>query len=170
MEEYSFFVVIIIMIVGIMKIVSSIKEKKKREQAGYYSQNINGGNNAHNQINDRRSVQSVDRQNPSNNNHATVGPVIYYGNSNHNASDVEFKFKYVFKNGGWRAYIIRQPSFNGRDEALAITHRWRDPDNNMYYVCWDTPVTQIKDMQIISKAWADNILEYIATGKRFGPQ
>ena len=38
----------------------------------------------------------------------------------------------------------------------------------MYYVCWDTPIAQIKDMQNVSKFWADNILEYIATGKRFG--
>lgn len=170
MEEYSYIVVMIIVVVGIVSIVKGIMDKKRRDSLNYCLQN---STTSHNDI-QNRAVSRMERQEnaPSsdNNLNITVGPVIYYGNSKHNALDVEFRFKYVYKRGSWRAYIIRQPSFNGRDESLTVTHRYRDTDNNMYYVCWDTPIAQIKDMQNVSKFWADNILEYIATGKRFGPQ
>ena len=162
MEEYSYIVVMIILVVGIVSTVKGIVDKKQRDSSNYRAQNSSTSHNdIQRQVADRMERKMDDTS-------ITVGPVIYYGNSNHNASDVEFRFKYVYKNGSWRAYIIRQPSFNGRDEALTVTHRYRDIDNNMYYVCWDTPIAQIKDMQNVSKFWADNILEYIATGKRFG--
>lgn len=167
MEEYSYVVVMIIVIVGIVSIAKGIADKKRRDSLNYRSQNSNmSQSDIQNQV-----VSRVERQMSNNSSHnsqnTAFGPVIYYGNSNHNATDVEFRFKYVYKNGSWRAYIIRHPSFNGRDEALAVTHRYRDTDNNMYYVCWDTPIIQIKDIQNVSRFWADNILEYIATGKKF---
>ena len=58
------------------------------------------------------------------------------------------------------------PSLGNRDASGATTHRLYD--NGNAYVCWDRPVSSLKDMQTISKAWADNMQEYIATGRRFG--
>lgn len=167
MEIYTILIVLIIVIIGVAKIVYSSMDKNESEATHYSSQRENRSS-----VNQSSSqVENINRIQPNfNKKDIEIGPVIYYGNTNHNAKDVEFRFKYVMKNGSWRAYILRHPSFNGRDESLTITHRYRDPENNLLYVCWDTPLYQIKDIQSVSKAWADNILEYIATGTRFGPQ
>ena len=163
---------IVIIIVGIVKVIFAINEKIKDEQIVNQIRRENRYNSvtSSQSINRNISQIEVNQEVSRDNQKTTVGPVIYYGNSKHNASDVEFRFKYMLVNGGWRAYIIRQPSFKGRNESLSVTHRYRDSNNNMYYVCWDTVITDIKDIQNVSKFWADCILEYIATGKRFGPQ
>lgn len=158
MAEYTIGIVLLIFIVGIIKIICVVRDEHERAAYRYHSRNY------------ARNEQPANRpvaRSSNNNQHATVGPVIYYGNSNHNASDVEFKFLYMYKGGSWRAYIMRQPSLNGRSEDLHSTHRHYDSDNNRHYVCWLNDIAQLKDMQNISKAWADNILEYIATGKTF---
>ncbi|MBQ8642511.1 MAG: hypothetical protein IJ480_09875 [Clostridia bacterium] len=99
---------------------------------------------------------------------AEVGPVVYYANTDNHSADNEFQFHYKKVNGSWRAYIIRMPSLNGRSDESHIIHRYID--NDSYYVCWDRPVNSLVDMQNVSRVWADHITEYIATGKRFGPQ
>lgn len=171
MNEYTMIIVLVIAVVGIVKIIISANEKRQRENyrnRARSSTHMTTTSVSHTLENNNSARHSQNLMNV--NQHDSVGPVIYYGNTNHNARDVEFRFKYVFKNGSWRAYILRHPSFNGRDEALTVTHRYRDHENNMYYVCWDSPVVQLKDMQNVSKFWADSILEYIATGKKFGPE
>lgn len=95
-----------------------------------------------------------------------TGSMIYYANDRYGQTDKEYRFNYRKVGDSWRAYILRMPSLGGRDDSGLITHRLFD--NGRAYVCWDRPVNSLKDMQIISKAWADNIQEYIATGKRFG--
>lgn len=97
---------------------------------------------------------------------APIRPVVYFANNPHRRRDKEYHFNYVKVNGSWRAYILRMPSLGNRDESGVVTHRIFD--NGQPYVCWNRPVTSLKDMQTISKVWADNIQEYIATGKRFG--
>ena len=91
------------------------------------------------------------------------GPVIYYANDAHNNIDREYRFNYKYVGGGWRAYILRTPSFSDRRG----THIHMLSDNGSYYICWDRTVHSIHDMQIISKQWADNYQEYLSTGKSF---
>jgi hypothetical protein len=95
-----------------------------------------------------------------------TGPIIYYANDHHDCRDKEYQFNYKKVGDSWRAYILRMPSLCGRDGNGSVTHRLYD--GNSPYVCWDSPVETLKDMQTISKVWADSIQEYIATGKRFG--
>lgn len=58
------------------------------------------------------------------------------------------------------------PNLGNRSTDGHATHRlW---DGSKPYVCWDSPVNSLGDMQTISRVRADNIQEYIATGKRFG--
>lgn len=95
-----------------------------------------------------------------------TGPMVYYANDRHGSSDREYRFNYKKVNGFWRAYILRPPSFGNRWTDGYTTHRLWDGTNP--YVCWDRPVDSLKDMQSISKIWADCIQEYIATGKTFG--
>ena len=91
-----------------------------------------------------------------------TGILIYFANDRYNLPDREYRFNYRFTNGTWRAYIIRTPDTqNGR----YIPHTLRDGD--MRYICWDTSVTSLKDMQNISRQWADNVQKYIATGTSF---
>ena len=97
---------------------------------------------------------------------AETGPMIYYANDNHGRRDKEYRFNYKKVNGSWRAYILRMPNLGNRSTDGHATHRlW---DGSKPYVCWDSPVNSLSDMQTISRVWADNIQEYIATGKRFG--
>jgi len=95
-----------------------------------------------------------------------TGTVVYYANDRHGRRDKEYRFNYKKVNGSWRAYILRMPSLGGRLSDGCTTHRLYD--NGRPYVCWDSAVTSLRDMQNISKAWADSIQEYIATGKEFG--
>lgn len=92
--------------------------------------------------------------------------MIYYANGNLGRRDKEYRFNYKKVNGSWRAYILRMPNLGNRSTDGHATHRlW---DGSKPYVCWDSPVNSLSDMQTISRVWADNIQEYIATGKRFG--
>ena len=94
--------------------------------------------------------------------------MIYFANGG-DQNDKEYRFKYKKVRGAWRAYITRTPSFRGRDTSGAVTHRYFDTDDhNKPYICWDTPIYSLKDMQAVSRHWADCIQKYIATGERFG--
>ena len=95
-----------------------------------------------------------------------TGPMIYFANDHHGRRDREYRFNYKKVGNSWRAYILRTPSLEGRAPDAAITHKLYD--NGKPYVCWNCDVATLKEMQTISKFWADNIQEYIATGKRFG--
>ena len=95
-----------------------------------------------------------------------TGPMIYFANDRHGRRDKEYQFNYKKVGDSWRAYILKMPSLGSRDSSGAVTHRHFD--NGQPYVCWDRTVTSLKDMQTISRVWANNIQEYIATGKRFG--
>lgn len=97
-----------------------------------------------------------------------TGPMVYFANDLHGRNDREYRFNYKKVNGSWRAYILRMPNLCGRDAGGMATHRLFD--NGQPYVCWDSNVRTLKEMQTISRVWANNIQEYIATGKRFGPQ
>lgn len=96
-----------------------------------------------------------------------TGPMVYYANNPHGRKDCEYRFNYKKVDGSWRAYILRMPSLCGRDGDLHKTHRLTD-GHGSYWVCWDSPVNSLKDMQAISRVWANSVQEYIATGKRFG--
>lgn len=109
----------------------------------------------------------IESMNNVNTNFNESGEIIYFANDNHGSFDKLYKFNYVKHDNYWRAYIIRMPSLNMRNTSQAITHRLHDPDRGDY-VCWDTPINNIRDMINVSKLWADCIQEYIATGKTFG--
>lgn len=97
-----------------------------------------------------------------------TGPMVYYANDQHGRPDREYRFNYVKVDGAWRAYILRMPDLGQRDPGSIPTHRlW---DNGRPYICWNSRVTNLKDMQNISRVWADSVQEYIATGKRFGAE
>ena len=100
-----------------------------------------------------------------NNRFSETGPMVYFANDRHGRRDKEYQFNYKIVGGSWRAYILRMPNIGNRDSSGAVTHRLYD--NGRPYVCWDTPVNSLKDMQTISRVWADNVQEYIATGRIF---
>ena len=124
---------------------------------------------------DGRSTAAQNSRQVQNNRHiplaqrSETGPMVYYANDRHGGTDREYRFNYKKVNGGWRAYILRMPGLGGRDEGSLPTHRLWD-DRNDPYICWDSTVISLHDMQNVSREWADCIQEYIATGKRFGPQ
>lgn len=99
-----------------------------------------------------------------------VGPVNYYANGRHNQKDIWFQFLYKYKKeeGCWLTYILRMPSLRSRSGNLHLTHRYRKDD--VYWICYDPQPTTLKDAEIISRAWADRELEYIATGTPFERQ
>ena len=122
-----------------------------------------------------RTTYTVPRPNVSSGPQRTVqkqltelGPVNYYANERHNQTDKWFQFMYRKVNDQWLTYILRMPSLNGRDGNCHLTHRYKK--DNTYWICYDPQPKTLKEAQIISKAWADRELEYIATGVPFEEQ
>lgn len=116
---------------------------------------------------DRRPQPAADpTPRPTPRQNGETGPMIYYANDPHGRADREYRFNYKRVNGSWRAYILKMPNLCGREASGVVTHRLFD--GRTPYVCWNCAVEKLEDMQTISRVWADNIQEYIATGKRFG--
>lgn len=92
-----------------------------------------------------------------------TGPMVYFANDRYGRSDREYRFNYKKVGGSWRAYILRMPSLEGRADGSGTIHRLHD--NGGYYICWDRAVNTLKDMQNVSRIWADCIQTYIATGR-----
>lgn len=121
-----------------------------------------------NQIDNIPNVTNVSRQSTSQDLLLNeVGPMVYYATRDYGLDDSEYRFKYVKVDNAWRAYIKKMPDLRGRVSSGHSTHRYWDNDNQPY-ICWDTPVTKLSEIQAVSKLWADSIQEYIATGKLFG--
>lgn len=148
---WSWVILLIIGVVAVIKVVTLIH------------QNQNSNSNSENR--NQRST-SVNTRITSEREVTETGSMVYYANDRHGLQDKEYRFNYKQVGGEWRAYILKMPSLGNRDTSGVITHR--KYDNGRPYVCWDSSVHSLKDMQTISKVWADNIQEYIATGKRFG--
>lgn len=151
LNGYIWIVPLIISVVAIIKVISQVVKNSNKKR--YVPVNQNAGT----VVRDTVSVTSSFNE---------TGPIVYFANDNHHQGDNEYRFNYKKVSGSWRAYIIKMPSLKNRDQSGLVTHRLFD--NGQPYVCWDSPVNTLKDMQTISKVWADNIQEYIATGKRFG--
>lgn len=151
MEEMMWMVILVIGAVAAGKIIYMFHRNQGENN------NVAAGGNAR--------IVPVDN-NTINRNALETGPMVYYANDNHGRRDREYRFNYKKVNGSWRAYILRMPSLGGRDSSGAVTHRLYD--GSKPYVCWDSRVNTLKDIQTISRVWADSIQEYIATDKRFG--
>ena len=148
MNDWMWIVVAVISVTAIIKNGILIKQRRTRTTV------VQGSNQV---------ITPVGNGNRSAN---ETGPMVYYANDRHGRRDKEYRFNYKKVNGSWRAYILRMPSLGSRSTDGNLTHRFWD--GNKAYICWDSPVNSLKDMQTISRVWADNIQEYIATGKRFG--
>ena len=92
-----------------------------------------------------------------------TGPMIYFANDRHHSVDREYQFNYRKVGSTWRAYILKMPNLGGRSSG--IPHRLSDHRGS--YICWSGSVNNLKDIQNISRAWADNAQEYMVTGKQF---
>ena len=79
-------------------------------------------------------------------------------------SDFGFEFARM-SDGSWRTYIADSPGYGSRDSSLHATHRLRD--GHGYYVCWTVALRTEDEARQVAKAWAENTVGYIATGKRF---
>lgn len=152
MEEMMWIVILVIGAVATGKIIYMIHRNQSENNTA-----AAGGN---------ERIVPAGNNNTINRNASETGPMVYYANDNHGRRDREYRFNYKKVNGSWRAYILRMPSLGGRDSSGTVTHRLYD--GTKPYVCWDSRVNSLKDMQTISRVWADSIQEYIATGKRFG--
>ena len=67
----------------------------------------------------------------------------------------------------WRAYIVCQPSYMGREDDAHSTHRWSDGARK--YVCWTIPLRSLAQAKQVAALWADCTQKYIRTGVKFGP-
>lgn len=143
-------ILIAIVVIAAVKIYKYLTEKP-------------GGRNAESQQRDiLQTAQNniAERVNVGSRRHEETGTIIYFANDRYNLPDREYRFNYRYVNGSWRAYIIRTPDL--RNGQYGIPHVLSD--GNMRYICWDRSVNTLKDMQNISRQWADNVQKYIATG------
>lgn len=150
-HDWTWIIILIIAVVAVVKVITLIRHNNNLNRS------LTNGN---------QRIISANITTAPRNEITETGPMIYYANDHHGRNDKEYHFNYKKVGGSWRAYILRMPSLNNRDTSGVVTHRLHDNEGS--YVCWDCSVNSLKDMQTISKVWADNIQEYIATGKRFG--
>jgi len=87
---------------------------------------------------------------------------IYYRTKDGQA-DYQFSFEQTDK--GWRAYILSQPGYRGRDTDLVPTHR--KVAGGRYYVCWTERLDSEEEARWVAARWADATQEYIRSGQRF---
>ena len=69
------------------------------------------------------------------------------------------------RDGTWRPYIVRHPSYQGRDESAHSTHRMSDRGRK--YLDWVNPLRSLAQAKQAAAAWADFTQNYIRTGSRF---
>jgi proteasome lid subunit RPN8/RPN11 len=75
----------------------------------------------------------------------------------------DYEFSFVRRwNGEWRAYIISQPSYGGRDTSLVKTHRYSHGSRK--YVCWTQSLYTQEDLEKVVALWADKTQDYIRYG------
>jgi hypothetical protein len=76
-------------------------------------------------------------------------------------ADYEFSFEQQ-RNGEWRAYIVSQPSYQGRDTSAHKTHRLSEGSRK--YVCWNRKLWTRRDLEQVVALWADRTQRYIKDG------
>ena len=87
---------------------------------------------------------------------------------NYRTKDGQTDYRFSFeeqRDSTWRAYIVRQPSYQGRSEGAHITHRLSDEGRK--YVCWDSPLRSLSQAKSVASLWADLTQRYIRTGASF---
>ena len=144
-----------------------IKPKRERNQPEYMGRDNQPRTDIQTQTRQTRTDVGQERPVVPITERSETGPMVYFANNSQGITDNEYHFNYKRVNGAYRAYILRMPSLGNRDASSVITHRLHEGEST--YVCWEGAVTSLKDMQNISRVWADSIQKYIATGKRFGP-
>ena len=85
--------------------------------------------------------------------------VIYYRTRDGKA---DYGFSIERKpNGSYLAYIVSTPEgARGAPHVLS--------DRRGRYVCWSGPLRSVEETRAVAAMWADNMQEYIKTGRRFG--
>lgn len=69
------------------------------------------------------------------------------------------------RDGTWRPYIERQPSYQGRTDDQHSTHRLSDSGRK--YVCWNKPLHSEAEAKTVAALWADATQQYIRNGTAF---
>jgi hypothetical protein len=87
----------------------------------------------------------------------------YYRTSDGSA-DYLFSFE-LQSDGTWRAYIERQPSYQGRATDAHSTHRLSA--GNRQFICWTHPLRSLEEAKQVAALWADKTQQYIRTGRAF---
>ncbi len=88
------------------------------------------------------------------------------------ANGRSFQFAFVHKGDqeGWRIYILRQPPYRGRATGAHETHRFRDADLRLHYICIHPdrqPIAEPADAMSLARMWAGGTVRYIDTGQQF---
>jgi hypothetical protein len=94
--------------------------------------------------------------------------IAHYRTTDGSGTDYVFD---IVENGpsDWRAYIVSQPAYGGRDEGTVASHRL-GLGTGRPYVCWNKPIRTREDAKKVAAAWADGTQRYIRTGTRLENQ
>ena len=95
----------------------------------------------------------------------TIPAGCFGGTAKYRTKDGQEDYVFSFERqstGKWRAYILRQPSYNGREETAHASHRLSDGPRK--YVCWLPEPTTLPECKRIAAYWADTTQNYRRTG------
>lgn len=78
----------------------------------------------------------------------------------------DYGFAFERRPGGWRIYILEQPSYRNRATDDHSTHRLSDEGRR--FICWAGHLSTEREARQVARQWADLTQRYIRTGQRFG--
>ncbi len=94
--------------------------------------------------------------------------MITYYRTKDGMADYKFSLEYQ-SGGGYQAFILDMPSYNGRDQDIYTTHRSID-EHGRYYVCWSKPLYTEEELKKVVALWSDLTQTYIRTGRTIDQQ
>lgn len=76
------------------------------------------------------------------------------------------QFQFSFEqdsNSHYKAFILKSPSYNGREEGAVPTHRLSQGSRS--YVCWEgDPISDLNVMMVVCGMWAEATMIYARDG------
>ena len=94
----------------------------------------------------------------------SMGTRSYY-RSRDSLADYQFEF-HQMPDGTYRIYIVKQPSYCGRNQSAHATHRLSD--GGRHYICWEGKLYSLHEAKKVAAVWADKTQRYIKYGAGFG--
>ena len=94
-----------------------------------------------------------------------VSECIYVYHASTDAPLLDHKYKFNIRKvaGQYRCYVVKKPSYRGRDLSHYTPHCWVDNSNNRY-ICWTGKIMSVSQAKSLCRKWGDATQQFIDSG------